>query len=385
MVRYIVHMKSFYFFADASKRGIKFLIPFCMLLGIGLHAYATSQDLSVKPSVMDQKFMLAIEENDCRTIAAFIQDGQNVNSQNFFGYTPLHYASKKGSKKVVALLIQSHALLDQVSAKNGNTPLLLAVREGYKDIVSLLLAAGANVEIVNHKGYNALHLAIQHHREDLVALLLQAGASSCTYTREGYSCLSAAIRVGSLPIVQLLLQQKEVSQSQDHQGYTELHWAVKQNAVDTFRRLLLSRRFNINAKAKNNATSLHLAAANQKINPRLLKCLFKVPLLEVNVQDITGNTPLHYAVVKNQLGVVCSLLEYGSVDVNIQNQVGQTALHYAVQNNNMVIVKKLLAYTGIDVTLKNKKDLTPIELAMAYKHFKISKLLWAYKDLIGID
>ncbi|MDD9140096.1 MAG: ankyrin repeat domain-containing protein [Candidatus Cardinium sp.] len=65
-------------------------------------------------------------------VAALIRDHQNINDTDFFGYSPLHYAVKRGRVSIVSLFIKAKALLNQVSTQHGNTPLLLAIETGHK-------------------------------------------------------------------------------------------------------------------------------------------------------------------------------------------------------------------------------------------------------------
>lgn len=398
-------MQPFFFFYFAKKQ-LGLLLFFWMLSISGAYVHARDSTAVVplnalphltkdKPSGVDKQLIYAIQENNLQQVTALLHNNKNINHQDFLGYSPLHYAAKRAKAAIVASLIEAKALLNQCSVKNENTPLLLAVKRGDKKIVSLLLAAGANPNIVNRKGYDALQLAIQQNRKDLVQLLLQAGATTST----GVSPLLLAIKRRSLPIVQLLLQQKEMVETRDKEGYTELHWAAKKNVPAVFRALLKSRRFNVNAKADNGATPLHIIAANKK--SKLVKTLLACPLLEVNVQDSTGSTPLHYAAAFNHLKAVNGLLCHPSFNTklhntkldntnldntNLQNHLGETALHYAVQCQHLAIVKKLLPRVGKGVYIQNKKEVTPLELAaMDQNDPAIYNLILAHVNLLGVD
>lgn len=323
-------------------------------------------------STVNRLLVSAIQENNVQKVTALLIDKKNINNQDFLGYSPLHYAAKYAKAVVVACLLEAKPLLNQVSVRNGHTPLLLAIERGHKKIVSLLLEAGADPNILNHKGCHPLQLAIQQNRKDLVQLLLQAGAI-CNVTP---SPLLLAIKGRSLPIIRLLLEQKQIIETEDKNGYTALHWAVKQNSPTIFQILLKSGRFNINAKAANGATPLHLIVSNKR--SKLLKTLRHLTWLEVNIQDRTGSTPLHYAVVTNQLETVNALLRYPGLDVNVPNHLGQTPLHYAVQCRYTAMVKKLLVYVGNGLSIQNKEGVTPLELAMHQNDTKIYKLILPY-------
>lgn len=60
--------------------------------------------------------------------------------------------------------------------------------------------------------------------------------------------------------------------------------------------------------------------------------------LVLNVMDNYGNTPLHWAAVKNQAGSVKFLLSKGA-NPNLRNNSMMAPLHLAVQNGHNEVVK----------------------------------------------
>ena len=373
-----------------SPNRIRWVLAMAMLCNSTHYSYAASHvthnpNLNKLNQIVNNPLIWAIESNDLPKMIALIRDKQYINSADFIGYGPLHYAAKKGNTIAIKLLIQAEAVLDQSSIKNGNTPLLLAIASGHKKVVALLLASGANPNLMNHQGYNALHLAIQHKKKELVQLLLATGICCNTPTGSAESPLVLAIKAESIPIIKLLLHQKKITGSQDKEGYSELHWAVKTNAASTFRLLLQAKKFNIDAQTYKGVTPLHLIVSNPKTKPMLLKDLLNIPLLKINTPDITGSTPLHYAVATNQLKVVNNLLSYLYIDTNVQNHSGETALHYAVQNGSIPMIKKLLSCPNTSIVLPNKKGVTALELAMRKKDPKVYKTFIAYRDGVDVD
>ncbi|MBX9889648.1 MAG: ankyrin repeat domain-containing protein, partial [Amoebophilaceae bacterium] len=311
-------MKPYFFYLSLNRIGL--LLTMFMLCN-STPSYATSNvphnpNLNKPNQIVNNPLIWAIESNDLPKMIALIRDKQYINSADFIGYSPLHYAVKRANIVAIKLLIQAKAVLDQVSIKNGNTPLLLAIESGHKKVAALLLESGANPNIMNHQGYNALHLAIQYKRKELVQLLLATGSCCNTPTGSAESPLVLAIKAESIPIIKLLLHQKKITGSQDQEGYGELHWAVKTNAAPIFRLLLQAKKFNIDGQTHKGVTPLHLIVSNPKTKPILLRDLLHIPLLQINTPDITGSTPLHYAVAANQLKVANSLLSYPYIDTN---------------------------------------------------------------------
>jgi uncharacterized protein len=104
-------------------------------------------------------------------VAAYPQDhGDEVNSADGEGSTPLHFAAQRQRADVAAALIEAGADLD---ARNrfGNTPLwgaLFNVRDGDGEAVRVLLAAGADPEAENNYGASPRSLASEVANYDLM-------------------------------------------------------------------------------------------------------------------------------------------------------------------------------------------------------------------------
>src|SRR3989442_1200196 len=82
-----------------------------------------------------------------------------------------------GYKKIMEFLPTIGTDTD-MNGKNeeGNTVLMWATKKGYKDIVELLLAKGANVHIRDNDDFTALMWAAWNGNKDIVELLLANGA-----------------------------------------------------------------------------------------------------------------------------------------------------------------------------------------------------------------
>lgn len=93
-------------------------------------------------------------------------------------------------------------------------------------------------------------------------------------------------------------------------------------------------------------------------------------LEEVNVN---GDTPLHYAVKKEDYDLLGILLSYVP-DIDVENEDGDTSLHLAVKTSEIELVQMLLDY-GASVEVKDAKKRTPAVLASQLKEDVIYRLL----------
>lgn len=100
--------------------------------------------------------MLAAINNQLGLAKALIQRGADVNKP---GWTPLHYASTRGHREMMRLLLENEAYIDSESA-NGTTPLMMAAYYASPLSVKLLLEEGADPTLVNSANTSALDLAL---------------------------------------------------------------------------------------------------------------------------------------------------------------------------------------------------------------------------------
>lgn len=64
-----------------------------------------------------------------------------------------------------------------------------------------------------------------------------------------------------------------------------------------------------------------------------------------NIQNVYGETPLHFAVIYQQLEIIKDLLKH-NININQQCNYGLTALHLAVKHGNLDIIKILTTVKG---------------------------------------
>ncbi|KAK3360939.1 ankyrin repeat-containing domain protein, partial [Lasiosphaeria ovina] len=76
---------------------------------------------------------------------ALLQHGQNPNSKDSYGRTPLSYAAENGRDKVVELLLERRAEIESRDRIFDQTPLSWAAEKGHEAVVRLLLDKGADL------------------------------------------------------------------------------------------------------------------------------------------------------------------------------------------------------------------------------------------------
>ncbi len=158
---------------------------------------------------------------DIDAVQAFVTSGIDINIKATFlpfkdlvfrrpkDYVPgcgtaLMYASEKGHKEVVKLLLDKGADVNVV-AGGWFTALMLAASSGHKGIVKLLLDKGADVNVADSIGHTALMRASKNGHKEVVKLLLDKGADVNAADRDGKTALMLASEKGHKEVVKLLL------------------------------------------------------------------------------------------------------------------------------------------------------------------------------------
>ena len=156
--------------------------------------------------------------------------------------------------KVLDVLIEAGARVDQRDDSDGNTALLTAVDIEDIDIVKRLVSHGADVNIKNKATENALMLAAQSGNTDIADVLLQAGARLEDTNRDGWTPLFYAVAQNLSEFVQFMIFNGANTLHKTQDG-TPLTLGVKVYAEEVARLL-------IKCESRQSLTSAILAAAD---------------------------------------------------------------------------------------------------------------------------
>lgn len=276
---------------------------------------------------------------------------RDINYSVTRGLTALHVAAEHGHEGVVIELIINGANIDQHNMVQ-QTPLYLAARNGHSEVVWLLAMRGANLDPVidqatglPYPGEGALHTAAINRHFDTVRTLIQGGANINAVNDRG----------------QLFDQIIDDPQIRTFRPFTDqLFDAIRRgNEEDA------SIAFNAGASpfAFNQAGSTPIHEAIDVYRPEATErdriahnLITLVGQRSTRVRDVQGRTPLHRAVMYNNLRLALMLLR-AHADVNAQDNGGNTPLHYA---GNHLMRNLLMLRYGANAAIVNNAGLTPI-------------------------
>jgi ankyrin repeat protein len=94
---------------------------------------------------IDRGLIRASTENNLPEVSRLLSVGANVNAKDNEGWTPLHWACRKGHVQVAKEILE-HGADITVKDNAGRTPLHWACYNGHVTVGNELLSRGANIE-----------------------------------------------------------------------------------------------------------------------------------------------------------------------------------------------------------------------------------------------
>lgn len=238
---------------------------------------------------------------------------ENINTKDYFGYTPIVYGTINGNYDTVNLLINRNAQI--FSTKELNL-LHLCLYNYNKDLFNLLLNKEKDINSVSKQG-TPLNIALENNNYEAAKILIEKGADINLYGND-------------YPLAQCLLYKKdEITDLMIEKGVkTDILWqgdisplmiAAKYCDYNRFIKFLDSET-DINRKSKLGYTALHLSLYNNtKDRLKIIKAIIEKGA-DVNIQSETGTTPLYNSCGMGLTEETKLLLEHGA-DTKKPNQL----------------------------------------------------------------
>ncbi len=230
------------------------------------------------------------------------------------GFSALHKATSNGFVDYVEILLDSGANINIKSLATGGTPLHTAASWKYIGVTRYLIKRGADLEILDNKGFTPLSLAALGNRLQNVQALVEAGAKVNIRTTTGNMTPLIASASNIDPL--------KHSDSLDVMKY------------------LLDRNADVNFQASDGKTALIAAAAcSDSGQPQEKVKLLLGRGAKTDLANNSGETALMFAAGRGNDRTVKLLVEKGA-DVNLKNNAGESAMPYAQRSGN----KDVMAY-----------------------------------------
>jgi ankyrin repeat protein len=293
--------------------------------------------LTAAAEIPGDQLLGGIRKGDLAAVRSSLAHGANINSRDAKGATALMYAALYGDIDFVNMLLDKGADAN-LSNDLGINALMWAAGDLAK--VRALIAHGANVNARSNYGYTALSVAAASPGNlSTVLLLLDKGADPKAVDKDGVGPLWLACARGDSEIVRELLRHG-ADPNEKHLKLTEtaLMWASKMNRPRSVEALLkagadVNQRSAIRVPAQSGQQEVGLTSAllwaAPRNDPETVRLLLNAHA-DPNAIDMRGLTPLMLAVTnEDQNPETLNLLIGKTADINHRDENGLTALDWA--------------------------------------------------------
>lgn len=292
----------------------------------------------------------------------------NVNEVNRDGNTPLFFAIEQQRIEQAKFLKNNGA---DLFAENNNQESIFSVlyRQKLTFIDNFFKGTGSASE-QNSLGENSLFYAIREDADiDILNLLISYGLNLGITNNQSRSLLHVAIDQDNKGTIRRLVASGVSLEIQDLNGYTPFLYVVSLKKTD-FIPFLLSLGSNINARAKDGNTALHLATLNNDLES--IASLIEFGIDSVIVNNL-GQTAFFISVTKSYIDILSYYILVTPEAIGIRDEVGNTALHVAILNQNAEVAKLVLPLND-PFTLNSRGD-SAFSLVYKLEDFSILGLL----------
>merc|ERR1712086_301837 len=285
----------------------------------------------------------------------------------------LHIFAKRGDIDAVRKAIEENPASKDALDRDGQSALLCAANVGQYTVCKFLLEKDACTNIVDTKGWTALHHAAHNGNEGVVELLLKGGDK---YDREkaiapNIECiaprspLGVALSNGNLAAAVHLVDFGADVHWKDALGRSLAFYCVSELVCIKFLGLC-----NVElARADAQGTSvLHVAAEAGDVG--VMEYLIERAMIDPEIRDVDGDTPFHAAARAGRLEALKFLNRgtlsgrHGTLDATAGYN-NATALHLAAMNGHKAVVSYLLTNGTVDINAQDYDGRTALACACA--------------------
>jgi ankyrin repeat protein len=250
---------------------------------------------------------------------------ENINLRDGQGRTPIFIASQYGHKCVVEFLLTKHADVDLPELNHYKCPIHIASKTGHYCVVKALIEHGATVNIKDLYSRTPLHLACMEGHSDVV-MLLASNAADCNAIVKAFD---------------------EVK--------TPLHFAYENDDHKSVA-VILEHCPSIDMSKIMAQKILNMGIMYE--NPSIVQRVISKDI-DINFQNIHGQTPVHISCLLGEPSVV-GLLLTKNPNCDLVDRKGASPLHYSLLRGKTDVTKMLLKYENGQSSFQGNRRLFKI-------------------------
>ncbi|WP_157148705.1 ankyrin repeat domain-containing protein [Brachyspira pilosicoli] len=336
---------------------------------------SSSPDININASDMEGYTSLhrAIVNNDLNTVMELLKNenidvnsklGIEVSIDGWYlgGATPLILASYLGYTDIVNALIEKGVDVKAKDDVDGCMAIHLAAANGKNDVINILLDVDAsNINDVDNRGNTPLHWASMKDRADTVSLLIENGADIEAKDIDNWTALHYAAAFASLQTVEALVDNGADKNSLIKDGNIPVNYAKDETIKTYLSGGKIGREDTeevVEEETKETATDE--TAENTETSETItedelnneLDTTQNGSIVDPTVVDLDPKQLELLIAVKNNDIIAVNALLKENVNPNFVDEEGYSPLHRAVLNNNLDVVNVLLSYKDIDTEIK---------------------------------
>ena len=329
---------------------------------------------------------LSMDQMNC--LNYLLLKGADANKENYNGYTPLtaHLSANNFNKEFLDRLVQNNAEINSPDF-DGDTPLHFAVMNNNAETVAYLLENGANTNVKNKDGITPLHIAVKEKNYDIAGMLLAAGADRNTKDVDGISALDIVKTGNDVDLFKVFSITKE--DIKRDKLLAELQQAVINNiskpAVKAIKENVDKGFYNRPVKQDKGASSIDGKFVGENPTPLIAALYFgynDIAKALINIgadvnkpNDYPFYSPLMVATESGNKEMVNLLLNKGA-DVNYQSKMdGITALNVTSSAEIADIILKAKADPNMTA---NGSCLSALQMAVINNNYDLAEVLLKY-------
>lgn len=331
---------------------------------------SSSPDININASDMEGYTSLhrAIVNNDLNTVMELLKNenidvnsklGIEVSIDGWYlgGATPLILASYLGYTDIVNALIEKGVDVKAKDDVDGCMAIHLAAANGKNEVIDILLDKDAsNINDVDNKGNTPLHWASMKDRADTVELLIENGADIEAKDIDNWTALHYAAAFASLQTVEALVDNGADKNSLTKDGNIPVNYAKDETIKTYLSGGKIGREDTeevVEEETKETAenTETSETITEDELNNEL-DTTQNGSIVDPTVVDLDPKQLELLIAVKNNDIIAVNALLKENVNPNFVDEEGYSPLHRAVLNNNLDVVNVLLSYKDIDTEIK---------------------------------
>jgi len=314
-------------------------------------------DINLKDNTGKTTLMYAAISRQSEIIKLLLEKVSDINIQDKEGKTALTYAIPNKQTEALILLIKNRA--DKNLKENTDkTTLMHAAKLEQTEVMKILIENGSNINIQDNTGKTLLMYAIENQNIELSKLLLENRINIHLKNAYGRDALIYSSIHGQNEIANLLIANGINTYLKDNEQVNAMSYALEKGYFD-IAQAILNNGTELNIIDNNHMNTLmrainHFHSKNKTILLESIKKIIEYGV-DVNHEDISGNTALFYAIEREFIDVIKFLIDSGA-NVNHANREKESPLLYSVKNPDRynIDIINLLIDSGADIKAEDK-------------------------------